>query len=219
MNSPHTNISVWLIEDNTTFRRSLSRVINRSKELSCVKEFSSFEEADFFLNAKELPDVILLDIGLPGMNGIDALGEIRIKAPHVKVVVLTAFDDDDKIFRAICAGASGYLLKTSSVGAVASAIQEAFEGGAPMTPLVAHRVLQLLSRSSLSRIVKKPSPLTNREKQVLELLVDGLIKKEIATQLGVSIHTVSTHLRKIYEKLHVSTNTAAVAKAIREGII
>lgn len=219
MNELGSNITVWLIEDNATFRRSLSRAINRSTGMTCECDCGSYETAEAEFGRRDAPDVVLLDVGLPGIDGIAALPKIREQAPDAKVVILTVFDDDDKIFRAVCAGASGYLLKTSGIGEVASAVQQAAEGGAPMTPSVARRVLELLSKQASHTIMRSDPGLTNREREVLELMVEGLIKKEIAVRLEVSVHTVSTHLRSIYEKLHVNTNTAAVAKAIRERLI
>ena len=134
-------------------------------------------------------------------------------------MILTVFDDADKIFAAVCAGASGYLLKTASVKEVAEAIQQAIDGGAPMTPKVARRVID---RFSMIEGQWRSSPdyhLTEREKEVLELLAQGLIKKQISEHLDISVHTVTTHIRRVYEKLHVTTNTAAVAKALRERLI
>ncbi len=219
MNEIKPNIDVWLIEDDATFRRSLSRAVNRSTGMTCVHDFGSYELAAPQFDCTDAPDVILLDVGLPGVDGIAALAEIRKKAPNAKVVILTAFDDDDKIFRAVCMGASGYLLKTSNIGDIEAAIGQASQGGAPMTPSVARRVLELLSLQGSRRVASSDPALTDRERDVLELMAQGLIKKEIAVQLNVSIHTVSTHLRNIYDKLHVNTNTAAVAKAIRKGIV
>jgi DNA-binding NarL/FixJ family response regulator len=154
------------------------------------------------------------------MDGLDALGEFRRRIPDTRVVLLTVFEDPDKIFRAICAGANGYLLKTGSTATVVEAIQHAAAGGAPMTPAIAARVLSLFARiAGAPAQGRSEYGLTVREKEVLELLAEGLVAKEIAARLGISLHTVTNHQRSIYAKLHVGTNTGAVAKAIRERLI
>lgn len=212
-------VKVWLIEDNTPYRLGVARAINRTPGFVCQRDLSSFEDAREALAGPEPPDVLLLDVGLPGLDGISALAEIRRLCPHTKVVILTVFDDADKIFAAVCAGASGYLLKTASVKEVAEAIQQAIEGGAPMTPKVARRVIDRFATLQAERRVSPDYHLTDREKDVLELLGEGLIKKQIAERLDISVHTVTTHIRRVYEKLQVTTNTAAVAKALRERLI
>ena len=219
MADENADIRIWLIEDNEPFRGAVARAINRLKGMRCERDFGSFEDSQMALKGSP-PDVLLLDVGLPGLNGIDALAHIHHVAPDTRVVILTVFDEADKIFQAICAGASGYLLKTSGMGEIADAIRQVMEGGAPMTPKVAKMVIELFGKMGKHR--SNPTDdydLTPREKDILELMVAGLIKKEIADRLDISVHTVSTHLRSVYEKLHVNTNTGAVAKAIREGII
>ncbi|MEM7012395.1 MAG: response regulator transcription factor [Verrucomicrobiota bacterium] len=213
------DIRIWLIEDNDPFRGAVARAINRLDGMRCDRDFGSFEDSQMAMKGTA-PDVLLLDVGLPGLNGIEALAEIQKLAPDTRVVILTVFDDADKIFQAICAGASGYLLKTSGMDEIADAIRQVMEGGAPMTPKVAKMVIDLFGKMGGRRSAPTEDyDLTPREKDILELMVAGLIKKEIADRLDISVHTVSTHLRSVYEKLHVNTNTGAVAKAIREGII
>lgn len=213
------DVTVWLVEDSAIYRRGLARAIDRADGMCCTGQFETAEEALDALGEKS-PDVVMLDVGLPGMSGLDALAEFRRRAPEARLVVLTVFDDADKIFAAVCSGANGYLLKTGPTSAVVEAVQQAAEGGAPMTPEVAARVLKLFSQCASSR----PSDddrygLTARETEVLELLAEGLVTKQIAVHLEVSRHTVTNHLRSIYAKLHVTTNTGAVAKAIRERLI
>ena len=208
-------ITIWLVEDNHTFRNTVARVLNASEGMECPQRFSNAEDALDALAGGALPDIILLDVELPGQNGITAVGAIKSVAPSTRVVMLTAFDDHDKIFRALCAGASGYLLKTAPVERIVEGIQEAVRGGAPFTPQVAQKVLKMFSK------LDQPKPdygLTEREQKILELMAKGLIKKEIADQLDLSYHTVDTHLRNIYTKLHVHTRTGAVAKALSERL-
>ena len=214
-------IKVWLIEDSEIYRKGLARAINSADHMSCDQQFSNAEEALGELQKAELPDVIFLDVGLPGMSGLEALEIIRKEKPQICVVILTVFDDSDKIFKAICLGARGYLLKTGPVNTVVEAVLQAADGGAPMTPDVASRVLSLFSDMATDKNEKDDNDygLTAREKEVLELLAEGLLSKEIADRLSVSAYTITNHLRNIYTKLHVSTNTGAVAKAIREGLI
>ncbi|MCL4178420.1 MAG: response regulator transcription factor [Verrucomicrobia bacterium] len=210
--TPHT---VWLVEDHETYRRTVQRVLERIDGLNCPHAFGRCEDALAAMDREPPPEVILLDVGLPGMDGIAGLPKLKAAAPNTHVIVLTVFDDQDKILRAICAGASGYLLKTSSQEDIAEAIRQVLRGGAPMTASIAHQVLGMFK--SLARPPGEYG-LTPREKQILELMVEGLLKKEIASRLNLSTHTVDTHLRRIYDKLQVHTRTGAVSKALRERL-
>jgi DNA-binding NarL/FixJ family response regulator len=210
---------VWLVEDNAMFRNGVRRVVDSLEGMACSGCFSSVEAAFSALDGGAVPDVVLLDVQLPGIDGIEALATFRKRAPEARVVILTVFDDAEKIFRAVSAGASGYILKSSGIDRIGEAIRQVVAGGAPMTPQVARKVLDAFA-------LLEPAPgsahdyhLTGREREILRLLADGLLKKQIAETLELSVHTVSTHLRRVYDKLHVRTNTAAVAKALREGII
>jgi DNA-binding NarL/FixJ family response regulator len=216
MSEPANNpISVWLIEDNAAFRQSVSRAINRNPDLKCTGDFAACEPALAALD-REKPDVVLIDVGLPGMTGIEGIPQIKAKSPLTQVVVLTVFEDHDKIFNAICAGASGYLLKGSAVNEIASSIREVARGGAPMSPPVARRVLGMFSKFTPS---KGDYGLTEREKQMLEFMTLGITMKEMADKANVSYHTVDSHLRNIYAKLHVNSRAGAVAKALKEGLV
>jgi DNA-binding NarL/FixJ family response regulator len=212
-------IRVWLIEDNTLFRTGVQRGIDSLPGMECGLCFASAEAAFEALDTEEPPDVILLDVQLPGMDGIKALKILKDRAPRSRVMILTVFDDADKIFRAVCAGAAGYVLKSSGVDRIGEAIHQVMEGGAPMTPEVARKVLDAFTRIEPIAGATNDYQLTDREKEILGFMAGGLMKKEIAVKSGLSIHTVSSHIRHIYEKLQVSSNTAAVAKALREGLV
>ena len=217
-----TSTRVWLVEDNEGFRHTVQRVVNQLEGMLCDGSFGSVEEAfDALDAAASEPDIILLDVQLPGIDGITALGSFRERAPEARILILTVFDDTDKIFRAVCAGAAGYVLKSAGIDEIGKAIQQVLDGGAPMTPKVARKVLDVFTNleGGGDREPSNHYNLTGREQDILRLMADGLIKKEIAEKLDISVHTVSTHLRSVYEKLHVNTNTGAVAKALREGII
>ena len=208
--------SIWIIEDHSSFRRTLVRVLNAEDGLQCTRDFDSCEKALAAIVHEHAPDLILLDVGLPGMSGLDGIRLIKERSPKTLVVILTVFEDDDKVFSAICAGAAGYLLKTSSVTEITQAVRDALAGGSPMTSRIARRVLDMFSK-----LAPKQSDygLSDREKEILQLMTTGLIKKEIADRLTLSVHTVDTYLRRIYEKLEVNTRTGAVAKALKEGLI
>lgn len=207
---------VWLVEDNEAYRQAVARVVEEAPGFSRPAAFAACEDALAALPSSEPPDVVLLDIGLPGMSGLDGIPRFTSAVPGVRVIVLTVFEDDDKIFRAICAGASGYLLKMSPVEQITAAIREVREGGSPMNARIARRVLEMFAKLAP---VPADYGLTERERDVLHQMVRGLIKKEIAAKLGLSVHTVDTHIRNIYEKLQVHTRSGAVAKALKEKLV
>ena len=213
---PAESIAIWLIEDNATFRRAIMRALDHEDGFHCLGGFASCEDALAALAHRPAPQAVLLDVGLPGMSGIDGIALLRERAPQAVVIVLTVFEDEDKIFRAICAGASGYLLKTASVEEIVRAIRDALAGGAPMNGRIARRVLDMFARFAPTR---GDYGLTARETQILEAMVHGKTKKEIAAQLDLSFHTVDSHLRNIYQKLEVNTRTGAVAKALKEKLV
>ncbi|EDY18862.1 two component transcriptional regulator, LuxR family [Chthoniobacter flavus Ellin428] len=212
------SITVWLIEDNATFRRTVMRALDQEDGFHCLGGFGSCEDAFAALSRQPAPQVVLLDVGLPGMSGLDGIARFREQAPQARIIVLTVFEDEDKIFRAICAGAAGYLLKTAPVEEIARAIRDALAGGAPMNGRIARRVLDMFARFAPTR-GDGDYGLTTRETQILEAMVKGRTKKEIAAQLDLSFHTVDTHLRNIYQKLEVNTRTGAVAKALKEKLV
>jgi DNA-binding NarL/FixJ family response regulator len=207
---------VWIIDDHNSMRSSLSRLLASAQEVTSVETFASCEDALSKLAGGPDPQLLLLDIGLQGMSGLDGIPLIREKAPEVCIVVLTVFEDDEKLFRAICAGANGYLLKTQSGQEIIQSVRDALDGGAPMSPRIARRVLGMFAKLAPRR---SDYGLSERERAVLELVVEGLLKKEIAQKMELSIHTVDSHLRRIYEKLHVNSRSGAVRKAVREGLV
>ena len=209
-------IRVVLIEDLREVREGLAALINGTSGFQCTGSYFSMEAA---LSALEnpLPDVILTDIGLPGMSGIRGTEILRELFPDVPILALTVYDNDDQVFAALCAGASGYLLKNTAPARLLESIREAVEGGAPMSPEVARRVIRLF------REFRPPESasyhLTAQETELLKLLVEGHYKKTAARELGISTNTVSFHLKNIYAKLQVHSKTEAVAKALREHLI
>ena len=212
---PEQPYNVWLVEDNEPYRTAALRVVSRVEGVRAAHGFKSCEAALKAITDVNLPDVVLLDVGLPGMSGIEGIPRFKERAPAAQIIVLTVFDDAEKVFRAICAGADGYLLKSSSFDGIRDALAETRRGGAPMNGRIAKMVLQALPKNSAAQ---PDYGLTPREREILEALVRGFTKKEIADQLGVSFHTVDFHQRSIYLKLHVNNRTGAVAKALKERL-
>jgi DNA-binding NarL/FixJ family response regulator len=207
-------MKVWIVEDNAHFRNAVGRLINDSEGIQC-EEFASSEELLEQFDRSSAPDVLLLDIRLPGMSGIEAIPAIKERAPDTQIVMLTSFLDSENIFQALRAGASGYLLKTSTEVEIIESIHQVARGGVPMTPLIARSVLAYFKKLTA---VRQDYNLSSREVEILRLMIEGLIKKEIADRLSLSFHTVDDYLRNIYRKLHVNSGTAAVAKAVRERL-
>ena len=216
--NPPADIKVAIIEDQRKFREYLAALIEGSEGFSCSGSFRSMEEAlDRMRPGAEMPDVVLVDIGLPGMDGIEGIRILRERFPKLILLMHTVYDGDERIFNALCAGASGYLLKKTSPVRLLESLREAMAGGAPMTPEVAHQVIRLFREI---RPVEKPDEqLTPHEVRLLEMLAEGHNYDTAAVDLGVTTHTISFHLQRIYEKLHVHSKTEAVAKALRNRLI
>lgn len=209
------NTVIWLIEDHDRLRATLKEIIDSSMECE-VTAFGTCEAALAKLGDGHAPEVIVLDLGLPGMSGLEGIGKFKSLSPASEIIVFTVFDDRTNVFQAICAGASGYLLKSEPLDRVLAAIHEVKQGGAPMTPEIARLVLDRFSK------IQAPAPaveLSDRERDVLRLLADGLTKKELADRLDLSVHTVDNYLRRVYRKLHVNTLGGAVARALRDGLL
>ena len=201
-------IKVSIVEDNDRFRESLSVMLNGCPGFRCAGTHRTAEEALAQL-PKEAPDVVLMDIELPKRSGIECVRELKRLLPTVPVMMLTAYDNPEKIFESLRAGACGYLLKRTSLAEVLEAIEEMHRGGSPMSTQIARRVVASLHQPT----PKGPATaLTEREEQILARLAKGFSNKEIADLLNVSLETVRTHLRHIYEKLHVHSRTEAVVK-------
>ncbi|MGN6555856.1 MAG: response regulator [Verrucomicrobiota bacterium] len=202
-------ISVAIVEDTPGLRRSLELLLSSSTGFCCVGTFASAEEALIGL-PKNPPEVVLMDIHLPNLSGIECTARLREVLPQVQVIIITVYADNDKIFKALRAGARGYLLKRSSPDAILQAITDVRQGGAPMTSAIARKVVEAFSQP-----VQQPAQaveLSRREQEVLELISEGHGDKEIAARLAISFGTVRFHLNHIYEKLHVRSRTAAVRK-------
>jgi RNA polymerase sigma factor (sigma-70 family) len=208
-------ISVSIVEDNDQLRGTLAKVIGRAPGFRFASDYRSAEDALADL-PKVKPDVVLMDINLPGMNGVECVRQLKTLVPATEVMMLTVYEDTENIFNALAAGASGYMLKRTSSKELIEAIHEVKRGGSPMTTHIARKVAQSFQKSSgQQRAANELSELSEREQQVLDLLSQGLIYKEIADKLSISYETVHTYIRRIYEKLQVRTRTEAVAKFLQ----
>jgi DNA-binding NarL/FixJ family response regulator len=205
-------ITVAIVEDNADLRGTLARVINRAAGHQCVGQYGDAESALASL-PKDKPRVVLMDINLPGMNGVECVRKLKQMLPETLVVMLTAYEDTENIFGSLEAGASGYLLKRSKSAEILEAIKDVVEGGSPMTAHIARKVVH--SFQSKASSPQATDNLAEREREVLDLLSQGFMYKEIADKLGISFETVRTYIRRIYEKLQVRSRTEAVAKALR----
>lgn len=208
---------IWILEDHEVFAKQIRRLIGNETDLSCPHHFSSAAELfDKLKFTSERPDLLLLDLGLPRRDGLEVLKEIRVLLPTLKVLILSASDDKEKVYRAICNGASGYLLKTADPDEILSGIRDVIHGSSALSAPIASMILQGFAKHGP---VDQIEPLTAREVEVLAFLVKGMIKKEIAEMLFISQHTVDMHLRSIYRKMQVSSQTEAVSIALRLGLV
>ena len=217
-NDTNTPARIWILEDHAQFAKQLCRLIDSEDDMSVEKAFSHPDEllAELAYSVKNLPELMLFDLGLPGKDGLQMLREVKAIAPEQRIVVLTSFDDKERVYRAMCNGASGYLLKTSEPEEIVTGVRNVINGSAALSKEVASMILEGFSKLGP---VEETEPLTAREQEVLRAMVGGFIKKEIADQLDISQHTVDMHLRSVYRKLHVRTQTEAVSKALRKGLV
>lgn len=213
-------LKVILFDDNQNIRESIALLLTTTPDLRLIASFETcLQMADHLRDLQ--PDIVLMDIDMPGMSGINAVRQLRNEFPELPVLMLTIFEDDEKVFASICAGANGYILKNAGMHDLIRCIREVHQGGAPMTPVIARKVLNQFARSQQSNRSPKTETydLSNREMEVLQLLVKGLSYKMIADHLSVSYETVHSHIRKIYRKLHVNSLGEAVSKALIDKII
>jgi DNA-binding NarL/FixJ family response regulator len=206
-------IRVSIVEDNARFRGGLEKLVRSSPDLECASAHASAESALAELPAAQ-PHVVLMDINLPGMNGVECVRRLKPLVPETQIMMLTVYENTELIFQALSAGATGYLLKQPPPADLLAAIRDVHAGGSPMSSHIARKIVQSFQRPSPSGAADEL--LSSRESEVLELLAKGYLYKEIADQLGLTYATVHTHIRHIYEKLHVRSRTEAVAKLLRQ---
>ncbi len=207
-------ITVSIVEDNEQLRSTLARMIARSEGFACVGQHAS-AEAGLAAIPNEKPNCVLMDINLPGMNGVECVRKLKELLPETQIVMLTAYEDTENIFNSLAAGAAGYLLKRSKSAEILEALRDVQKGGSPMSTHIARKVVQSFQARPSAAPAEHTEELSPREQEVLDLLSQGFMYKEISDKLGISFETVRTYIRRIYEKLHVRTRTEAVAKALR----
>jgi DNA-binding NarL/FixJ family response regulator len=210
-------IRVVLFDDNTQLRESMFNLVDASEGFTCAGAFANCEDVVAKIEATQ-PDVILMDIEMPMISGIAAVKTIKQNFPGIKILMETIFEDDDKIFQSICNGAEGYILKNTPPEEILDSIKEIHEGGAPMTPAIALKVMRMF-KQNLSVDKDDSFHLSSREKEILKYLVEGMSYKMIADNCFISIETVSGHIKNIYKKLQVHSKSEAVAKAIKGKIV
>lgn len=213
------DIRVAIFEDNKLIRDAYEAILSGTTGFRCAGVFSDGSDLDHAIK-KSNPDVVLMDIEMPGMDGITATGYINKHFPEIKILIQTVFEDDERIFAAICAGASGYILKSNGLSKLLDAITEVYNGGSPMSPTIARRILKLFQKFAPDTASHADEySLSEREKEILSLMVDGLDLRSIGERHSISYETVRTHVKKIYKKLHVTSATEAVAVAIKKHIV
>ena len=211
-------VRVIAFDDNKDLREMFRMLVDAQADMVCVVVLPDLSQLMRDIDAAQ-PDVIVMDIQMPGMDGFDGVKAIKTRYPEARILMQTVFEDEDKVFDAICAGASGYILKTASADEMVGAIRSVHAGGSPMTPSIAAKVLARFRANAAPNSPEEEYNLTQRERDVLGLLVKGLSYKMIADRIGISFHTVDSHIRKIYDKLHVSGMAEAVSKAVRKRIV
>jgi len=210
------SIAVSIVEDDPGVRSSLVKLINSSPGYRCVSHHSSAENALVEI-PKLKPDVALMDINLPGINGVECVRKLKPMLPRTQVIMLTVYQNTDHIFKALAAGATGYLLKQTPPAELLAAIRDVNAGGSPMSGHIARKIVQSFQDTSSAAARAESDSLSPREAEVLDLLAKGFLYKEIADHMKISYATVHTHIRHVYEKLHVRSRTEAVAKHLGQG--
>ncbi len=209
-------IRVIIFEDNTHLRESLQLLLSSSEKFECIGAFADARNAVAIAD-KLRPGIVMMDIEMPFVNGIEATRLIKIKFPEIPVLILTTFNDSEKIFQSLRAGGNGYLLKNSGPDEILNAIAEVYNGGSSLSPAVARKVVESFQKTEM--VQQNEYNLTPKEKELLQHLVDGKSYKMIADAMLVSLETVKSHIKNIYRKLHVSSNAEAVSKAIKQRIV
>lgn len=213
----HRPVTIAIVEDLKEVAKELSHIINEEEDLTCDQVYHNAEEAITFLQRNPV-DVVLFDIGLPGMSGIEAIVKLKQLIPDTEFCMFTVFEDDDKIFDSIKAGAKGYILKNDHPDTIVSSLRDLSKGGSPMNPIIARKVIDSFNRRDLKKSkVNNDLPLSPREKEILGLLSQGFLYKEISQQLGITIGTVKQHIHKIYDKLQVNNKTEAINLYLKRG--
>jgi DNA-binding NarL/FixJ family response regulator len=211
-------LRIIIFDDNENVRESIRLLLSTTDNMVLVASYPTC--LDMLANIKATqPDIVLMDIDMPQITGIDAVKMLRIKFPLLPVLMLTGFEDDDKVFASLCAGANGYVLKNANMQSLIQYINEVHQGGAPMTPVIARKVLNQFTKLQPAQITGEDYNLSSREKDVLQLLVKGKSYKMIADELNISYETVHSHIRKIYNKLQVNSVGEAVSKTISKNIL
>ena len=213
-------IRIAIFEDNKLIRDALEAILNGTPGFKCTGTFPDCNSIDRDIKRSE-PDVVLMDIEMPGTNGIEATKKITENFPQIKVLIQTVFNDSEKIFKALCAGASGYILKSETPAKQLEAIDEVFNGGAPMSPAIAKKIMQFFLQKNVILVVPEDGDfqLSEREKNILSLMSQGNNFKAIAEQAFISYETVRTHVKRIYKKLHVASRAEAILKAQQQGLV
>ena len=211
-------IKVSIVEDNNTIREGLAALIRGTENYDCV---GAYVDCETFLEEMDSIkcDIVLMDIGLPGMNGIEGVKKAKAKDPDINILMLTIYEENSVVFEALCAGACGYLVKKTPPTRLLEAIKDAHEGGSPMSSHIARQVINVFQQNANIEGTDDKYNLSDREKDVLKLLADGNNYQQIADSLFISVDTVRHHIRNVYKTLHVHSQSEAVAKAIRKGLI
>lgn len=213
-----STVRIAIFEDNVRFMEALSILIEGLPGLEVTGAYPDTSDLLRRIEA-DRPDLVLMDIAITPLDGIDSTRSILDRYPQTRILIETVFAEDNKVFAAICAGACGYLLKSELPGALLPAVEEVMKGGAPMSPVIARKILALFRNHFPKANVRENYNLSKREKEILKCLVQGASYKMVADQCDIAYETVKSHIKKIYEKLHVASNTEAVAKAILENLI
>jgi len=208
-------IFVGIVEDDEQIRTGIQTYLNDQRDFSCAHSFGSVEDLLQHLHEEDLPEVLIMDLGLPGMSGIDGMKIIKDKYPDIDLIVFSVYNDSKKIFDSLCAGATGYLLKNTPLEEIKEGLHLLAKGGSPMSPQIARKVIEFFSRP---RAKKTESPLSGKEKEIVIGLVDGLSYKLIADRMNISIETVRFHIKNIYRKLHVHCKAEVIRKSLKGEI-